>query len=72
MSAPAPAWEVVLRDAAGAPVATVTVAGDAITVEPPQAAEDPFVAAALVELKRTVTRPRLRPACARDPLHPRR
>ncbi|MEQ8832959.1 MAG: hypothetical protein RIB67_00780 [Miltoncostaeaceae bacterium] len=67
MSPSAPAWEMVLRDPDGRELATVTVAGTDITVEPPEATDDPFVAAALAEVRRTVTRPRARPACARDP-----
>lgn len=60
-------WELVLRDPAGRELATVTVAGTDISVEPPEAVEEPFVAAAVAEVRRTVTRPRMRPACVRDP-----
>lgn len=65
-----PAWEVTIRRGPGREDARVTVRSGEVVVEPADAADDPFVAAAIAEIRRSLTRPRARPACARDPRPP--
>jgi hypothetical protein len=60
-------WSIDLRPPGGGVGARVTVDGSHIDIEPPTAADDPFVAAAVAEIRRSLERPRSRPACARDP-----
>jgi hypothetical protein len=66
----APSWEVTIRRGPGRGDARVTVTDGEVAVSPPDAAGDPFVAAAIEEIRRTLTRPRARPSCARDPRPP--
>lgn len=61
---PRGAWDLTLR--VRGETVRVRVGADGIAVDPPEARDDPFVAAALAEIARTTTRPRMRPACARD------
>lgn len=63
-------WDIIIRRAGGAPDAHLTVRAGRVTVDPPDAVDDPFVAAAVAEIERSLGRPRLRPACARDPRPP--
>lgn len=59
-------WTITVRDPAGGEV-RITVEGGTVRVDPPDAVRSPFVAAAVREVTRSATRPRERPACARDP-----
>lgn len=68
--APAGEWDVTVSAPGGGVLPRVRVRGARVEVEPPDAEAHPFVAAAVAEMRRTVTRPRARPACARDPLPP--
>lgn len=63
-------WDITIRRPGGAPAALLTVRAGRVSVDPPDAEDDPFVAAAILEIKRSLGRPRLRPACARDPRPP--
>jgi hypothetical protein len=60
-------WDITIRRGPGHPEARLTVRDGDVSVDPPDAATDPFVAAALAEIRRSLARPRARPACARDP-----
>jgi len=59
-------WEVTVA-VPGGPEARIRASGGAVSVEPPEAAAHPFVAAAVAEIRRTLMRPRTRPACATEP-----
>jgi hypothetical protein len=63
-------WDITIRRAGGLPDALVTVRAGRVCVDPPDAANDPFVAAAGAEIERGLRRPRARPACAPDPRRP--
>ena len=62
--------DVALRDGRGAILARVRVDAGEVTVDPPEAEADPFVAAAVAAMRRSIARPRLRPACAAEPRPP--
>lgn len=62
-----PTWEITVTDPAGGPPVRVVVTGGEVSVEPPDAVDLPFVGAVVRELRRSLARPRPRPACAADP-----
>lgn len=65
-----PGWEITIRRGPGRGDVRVTVRSGEVEVDPALAADDPFVAAAVAEIRRSLARPRARPACARDPRPP--